>query len=295
MRQHSVPHFYLKRFALPPGRTRGAWQVSAYDKENGKSLSRTSTLKVAVENDFYKNWEVEGAGADQVESDLARLESYAAVMLRKVTNRGIVEPDEIPLVRDFLVHAYSRTTAYRKHAIKGAAKWIPTKGVDQVRAEGPPAWADEEFRANFDPYLDRVASRDVQIEALPSFGLRMQFPPPDGMFDGLSSGWHYVIVHVGSNRLVTSDVPVVLYRAATESYGVMPEIGLMYADELWMPLDPSHGLLLTRDFSTPRWLGDLPPAKVRAWNNALANASDRWTIWHPGSNAPSFVDLPEKN
>ncbi|MCY4617812.1 MAG: DUF4238 domain-containing protein [Chloroflexi bacterium] len=290
-----MPSFYLKGFALPSGSKNVSWQISAYNRETGKTLAKTSIANVPVENDLYKNWDVDEADAYHVEIGLAKLESRAAVALKNATDHGKVEAADIPLIRDFLVYTYVRTTAYRKHTIRGAAEWIPSRGVEQVRAKGPPAGAGKEFRASFDPYLDLIASGEVRIEEHPNFGLRMQFPPPDGLFDGLASGWNYVVVYVGADRLVTSDVPIALYSLAADHFGVIHEIGLANADELWMPLDPSHGLLLSRDSSLPPWLGSLSEERVRAWNNAISAASDRWTIWHPESAALRFVELPGMN
>ena len=152
--------------------------------------------------------------------------------------------------------------------------------------------AGEEFVVSFSEFLHEVQIGKVKLEEDPDFPIRHMLPPPQAMIDALSSGWEYVIAYTPEPRLVTSDVPVVARSGLADFFGVIPEVGLANASELWMPFDPHHALLLTRDRSCPIWIGNIAPSTIRLWNHAIADASNRWTIWRPNSVARQYVNLP---
>lgn len=291
-RHHSVADFYLRRFALPPKRRRGSWQVTAFNRQTGRLLTKTSTGNVMVENRLY---EIEDSAPD----DKSRLESWLSEQehqwertLTAVLERRGVEQGDIPNLQRFVAYSYTRTTAYAERIVRNAGPYFRTTGVQDMRRKGPPEWADEEWARGYWAHLDAIESGRVKLEEEPDFALRQQFPPPEGIFEGLATGWSYVIVYTSKARLLTSDVPVIARRRGTRDYGVIPEIGLANASDLWVPLDPNHGLLLTKSSGVPKWLGEVPSSQIREWNSAISFASHRWTIWRPDSLARMYVDLP---
>ena len=291
-RQHSVPDFYLKRFASPPTRKRGAWQVSAYNRESGKLLPKTSTGNVTVENHLYDIHDSAHGNGSQLEAWLSDQEDGWGRMLDAVLKQRHVKQDNIPELRTFIAYSYARTTSYRDRIIQLAGRHVRTEGVQNLRRKGPPEELDEYWAQKYLNKLDELESGVVRLEEDSDFILQIQFPPPSGLFKGLASNWYYVVVFSPQAKLVTSDVPVVVRDMGSGDLGEIADVGLDNASDLWFPADPQHAILLTRDPAAPKWVGDLPNREIRGWNNAISHASHRWTIWRPDTPARMYVDLP---
>ena len=80
-------------------------------------------------------------------------------------------------------------------------------------------------------YLEEVESGSIRLQDNPNFFLQLHVPPPNGLLEGLHTGWNYVIVYVVSGRFVTSDTPVVAHSLRTSRHDVSPAVGLSGADE----------------------------------------------------------------
>lgn len=90
--------------------------------------------------------------------------------------------------------------------------------------------------------------------------------------------------------LLTSDTPVVLWApsAAAKPY----QVGLGAADEVRVPLDPRHALIVARRAQAGEIVRDLGERQARALNRTVAEAAVEWMYYHPESDPLEGVELP---
>jgi hypothetical protein len=90
--------------------------------------------------------------------------------------------------------------------------------------------------------------------------------------------------------LLTGDAPVVLW---SRPGGVkVYQIGLAAADEVRVPLDPRHALILARHGPAGEVVRDLGDRHARALNRTVAEAALAWMYYHPDSDPMEGVELP---
>jgi len=89
--------------------------------------------------------------------------------------------------------------------------------------------------------------------------------------------------------LLTSDTPVVLWApsATAKPY----HAGLGAADEIRVPLDSRHALIVARRARAGEIVRDLEERHARALNRTVAEAASEWIYYHPGSDPLEGVAL----
>jgi Protein of unknown function (DUF4238) len=90
--------------------------------------------------------------------------------------------------------------------------------------------------------------------------------------------------------LLTSDTPVVLWMpsATAKPY----QVGLGAADEIRLPLDPRHALIVARRARAGEIVRDLGERHARALNRTIAESAAEWMYYHPESDPLEGVELP---
>jgi uncharacterized protein DUF4238 len=91
-------------------------------------------------------------------------------------------------------------------------------------------------------------------------------------------------------RLVlTGDTPVVLWSRprAEGAY----QFGIGSADEVRVPLDPSHALILARKAAAGEVVRDLDERHARALNRTVAEAASDWMYYRPDADPLEAVEL----
>jgi hypothetical protein len=106
-RNHYVPEFHLKSFALPiPGRRKPIIRV--YDKDGG-STRQQSPKDTAVMSDLYSIRNVEGVQPHFLEQDFAKCESAVKPILERWKEPGVKPAvKELFVVSEFLAYLYLR-------------------------------------------------------------------------------------------------------------------------------------------------------------------------------------------
>jgi hypothetical protein len=89
-------------------------------------------------------------------------------------------------------------------------------------------------------------------------------------------------------ELITSDAPLVIWRTPTKR-DEFEGVGLLTAEEIRFPLDPTHQLLLT-DEERPSVV-DIDVGRVAACNEDMASACHRFIVGHPDRKA-ALAELP---
>lgn len=291
-RQHYVPQWHLRRFRDPSAKT-GQHYVAAYDRRSNTQHQRIAVTNVAVEADIYTLEEPGQADAYAIESQLAEIDERENKLVSRIIAGCSVPNEDIPSVRAMLesLHARTRDLHQRiKHEYRGS---IQRQLGEQMEEEGPPPDWPDELRARFPEYIEVLKRGEWRVEHEKDDLLALQFRQDSAFPEGLAGFRGFTFVWLPDAAFVTSDNPIVARRHAHPQWGPIMDIGLANAFELWLPLDPHHALLVAHNAVACPTLIGLPVSQVRDINNALMRASDRWTIWQPGSAADQFLDLPE--
>lgn len=289
-RQHYVPQWHLRRFRDPSAKARQDY-VAAYDKVNKRLHPRMAIKNVAVEADLYTMTSVDAAEAYKVEELLARRDEFDAKLTSQILDQGTISASDAPAIRQLLAFQHFRTRSLREW-LRTAYREEQRQLAVELMANGPPTnWSLEDQmdyrRSVEEPKVGEWESPRGEDDLLAlQFGVNPTFLSELDLFRG------FVLVVLLDEVFATSDNPIVAQRTGFPQWGTIMEIGLANTGVLWFPLKPRRALVVSRSSQpSPTQIG-LPAPQVRAINNALMRASDRWTIWQPGSAADQFLDLP---
>ena len=289
-RQHYVPQWYLRRFRDPSAKA-GQHYVAVYDRRNDTQHERMAIKNVAVETDLYTMSAVKPADAYKVEELLARRDELDFHLTGRILKQGEVDRDDIPEVKQFIAFQYFRTRWFREMLRSDYRSEQPRLAAELAEVGPPPAWPADQ-QAEFWQAVEELKRGEWVAPDGDDGLLELQFSVYESFLAGLDLFGGFAVVLLSEAAFVTSDNPIVVRHLETSQWGTVMEIGLANTTELWVPLGPRHALLLTRSIPRCPMLVGLPIPQVLSINNALMQASDRWTIWQPGSAADQFLDLP---
>lgn len=289
-RQHYVPQWYLRRFRDPTSKA-GRDYVAAYDQRSKTQHGRMTIKNVAVETDIYTMSAVKAADAYKVEELLARRDELDFHLTERILKEGKVDHDDIPEVKQFIACQYFRTRWFREVVRSGYRGEQPRLAAELTKEGPPPTWPADQ-QAEFWQAVEELERGEWVSPRGDDDLLELQFSAHDSFLAGLDPFRGFAVVWVPDASFVTSDNPIVARHIETTQWDTVMKIGLGHAAELWVPLGPRHALLLTHSILSCPMLVNLSTSQVRSINNALMCASDRWTIWQPGSAADQFLDLP---
>lgn len=290
-RQHYVPRWHLRRFRGPSAKA-GQDYVAAYDRQTNVQHQRIAVTNVAVEADIYTMTSVDAAEAYRIEELLARRDEFDAKLTGRILDQGKVAAGDVPAVKQLLAFQHFRTRSLREW-LRIVYREEQRQLAAELMADDPPSnWPTEDQM----DYLRSVEELKVGEWESPRGEddlLALQFDVDPTFLDELDLFRSFVLVVLIDEAFVTSDNPIVAQRMRFPEWGPVMDIGLAHAGVLWFPLAPRRALMISRlPQATPTQIG-LPVPQIRAINNALMRASDRWTIWQPGSAADQFLDLPK--
>lgn len=273
--QHYLPQWYQKRFA--EAKTE---RVAAYNRRTGKELPSTSTRNVGVERDFYTLTYMAEAHAYHIEKNaLLPAEGNGKALLERIAAAGTVYEADVPPLRELLSLMHMRTKVYRELCRRAVEHGQRTLTVD----EGELGLTEGLSRQTTEP-SDSGWLRDDEI--------KLQMGRVPMLLKVLRTGtWLYRLVQTADDLLLTSDDPV-LARRSDGLFGRILQVGLSNTAEIWFPIDPTRAVVVAQDVASFVALSTVERDLVRQFNTAVAEASDTWTVWKPGSRARQLVDLP---
>ena len=247
---------------------------------------------VAVEADFYTMRFVNPPDTYKIEDLLALRDESDSKLTARILECVKVADEDISEVKQLLAIQHFRTRGFREMLRKAYRNKVQPKLAAELIAEGPPPdWFDED-KAEFWRSVDQLKNGDWDSPRGEDDLLALQFGADDTFLADLDLFRGFVLVALINETFVTSDNPIVAQRIGFPQWGTIMEIGLANTGALWFPLNPRRALVVCRSPQpSPTQIG-LPIPQVRAINNALMRASDRWTIWQPSSTADQFLDLP---
>ncbi|HMC02822.1 MAG TPA: DUF4238 domain-containing protein [Cellulomonadaceae bacterium] len=275
-RHHQVPRAYLNRFGMDET-VRVRWR-------DGKTFE-TSTLNVAVESGFYDVPDPAGGKSSEVEDALAVVDGAAVEVLAAVDRSG--KPpregaEERFTLAVFLGLQMTRTTQHREQAMfpERVAEWAGGHAITQDLV----AEYLERVHLGFPPRPREAEGAHIYVTkaledgaATPEFAIRTMLQLVEAFVPRLLAlTWTLELDR--RERLITSDVPVVIARKPTRM-DEFQGIGVDTADELRFPLDPGKQLVLSKR-RRPRILS-VEPHRIRHSNSDMVDGCHRFIVGRP--------------
>lgn len=276
-RHHYVPRFYLERFADQKK------LVRAYDRTTGKAFS-TSAKNLAAEGGFNDLSDALSFPPRLVEDILASSEGMAAISMNEVVRTGAVSAGDREVIAMYMSLQLGRTRKARD-GYDSAATWTATQHaqIDVAKAlEG----SDDSLpasRSEVQQLLHQLMNGELIVGPRKDHLVGYAFQTGVWAYPLLIEGWNWLVVSLSKPGFVTTDHPIAMLGEPTPNYPLVG-VGVESALEIWLPLDPRHALVLSRDSSLTSPLFDLAPSHVRAINARLAAESARWVFFRPGTN-----------
>lgn len=276
-RHHFVPRAYLERFAE-------AGQVQVRHRD-GNSY-RANCVNVAVECGFYDVRDTSGDKSGAVEELLAEMEGAAVEALRSVDETGRPPLEGTPersILATYMALQATRTPEERERILfpRHVAEYVGSREIteplmaeylEDVHLGFKPS--EEEVRAALD--FVSVTLRDHAL-LTPEFAIEMMLRSI-GSAAPVLDGLHWTLESTRKGRFITSDVPLVVWRAPSPR-DQFEGVGIGNAEEIRFPLDPTRQLVLTRLKRTPTARVDAD--RARACNVSMAEACHRFLVSHP--------------
>jgi hypothetical protein len=290
-RHHTVQRAYLDRFA-----DRGQVFVRRRD---GRSF-QASTGNVAVETGFYDVTDATGERSTAVEKHLQTIEDPATAAMARIDDTGQppVEgtPDREALSRYLGLQA-TRTPETRERIL--FARRVAEYAGDREVTEELVAEYLETVHLGFRPQASEVGAawdvvtltlREAPETLTPEFAIGMMLQMT-ARASPVLAGLCWTIESDRKERLITSDMPVVMWRRPTPR-DAYEGVGIGDAEEIRFPLDPSKQLVLTPGRRTPT--ARMDTERVRRVNADVASSCHRFVVSHPKNGrealAPELTD-----
>lgn len=281
---HYVPRFHIARFADERGK------VHAYDRVTRRRRKNQNPKRVLLKRDLYRTESKIPGEEYTIEHILANGEAQWAPLLDSIVKAGVVETDQIPELAECLAFQLARTLSHRSR-VRAIADYFTTgMAIMDQRAQRDAGEISDTKWASIEGVIADINKGKFWLSEPDSNILAMQMDALAERVAILAEGWNYVIVSVDRPTFVLPDDPIAVVgdwdgTAATD-------LGIRNAEELWMPLDPRHALVLTRDRAHPRHIFGLSAEHAGKINERLVLGSLRWTIYQPGTNPLRGMNIP---
>ena len=289
-RHHFVPEFFLLRFADKDQRV--------LERPRDRDDFVTNVLNVAAESGFYDIVQPDGTKSKEVEDRLNQVEGEAAEAMRWIDSSMEAPPpqsDERDALSKYLGLQMTRTREHRERTQFPLKVGAFLDGRDlsrEVMAEflehvhlGFPATDGEVQGA-----LDFTANSLRDPESLTTErSIELMFETADAVIPILAD-LYWCIEHDRKGRLITSDTPVVIWTVPSPRDAYMGT-GVVNADEIRFPLDPTKQLVMTKRKHSLS--ARISPERSASCNQDMALASYNFVVAHPlQQSRVSQLDLP---
>ena len=285
-KHHYVPRFLIKRFADERGK------VCAYDRVTGKHHKKQNPKRLLVQHDLYRVESKRPGEENKLEDILALGEAQWAPLLNSVVRTGVVEPDQIFGLAEFLTFQIVRTLGNRAR-LRAITDYSTTaEMIIEQRARREAGEIDDDEWAEIERDIADIEDGKFWLTEPDSNLPAMQMDSLGEYHAALTDGWNYLIVSVTRPGFVLADEPIAFLgdwdgTSATNT-------AIRTAEEIWMPLDPRHALVLARNPKLSRHIFDLSDDHVRKINQRLVLGSFQWTVYRPGTDPLKGMDIPSQ-
>jgi hypothetical protein len=296
-----VPRFLLAGFAGPEG------QLMAERRD--RTRRRLVSVDAAVAELGGYSLAADRADSPALARLLAEAEARAAAAVLGITG-GAFPPREgdraslaLVLAVQLLLGRYHRAEAVRAAALAGqliVSTIEETEAAHEAAREESEEADEGEESESEDPVGEETELPVAGRPAPPDEGaakvmLPGQPPVPRSLatVPALArqlAARTWQLVRFPSPVLLTSDTPAVLW--APSSAAKPYEVGLGSANEVRVPLDARHALIVARRAPAGEIMRDLDERHARALNRTVAEAAAEWMYYHPESDPLEGVELP---
>lgn len=292
---HTVPQFYLRRFANPEDQ--GDARLIAWDKSSEDPLPPQRVNNLAKIRDFYAIPSGIEADMQALEHGLAKFESAWADALRVLDTGDPLSPDTRFLISQFVALQFVRTTRARKLVSRARIDWIKRSmmlDIRMIKRQHGPDGVRRFIRSLLrdgsaeNERLDQLASM-IERDTYHQSGIEISVNSADHLnviartLDGNSSliadvfqrEWTILMAARGA-MFVTSDSPV--------SLTMDPAIGradLRTAESVFLPLAADTCLQMKLGATRFRDPMELDVAAVVEINYRVVEAADKWVYMNP--------------
>ena len=212
--------------------------------------------------------------------------------MRKVVAEGRVGVHERYLLAPYIALQMLRTRRSR-NTRREIVEWVETIQA-QIRLGKRLSCGEferESDRASAAEILGQLEAGDIRIGLDDEAFVGISLLGLEEVSLELLEGWNWLLVVLTARKFVTSDHPVCLL-GEPEPGSPGTNVGVKNALEIWLPLDPRHALVLSKDHALVSPLIDLSNGHVRCINLRLALESARWTFYHPASGGLKGFQIP---
>jgi hypothetical protein len=275
-------------------------ELGAYDAPAGRPASR-ELMRVLAEAEAGAEAGVAAMLAGRfppAPSERASLALVLAVQLLLGRQHRVLARRAAKLVGQLITATIEETEAARAEAEGAGEPSSAAEPAGEAR-EGPepageaperPEPSEPEAAGAPDPTPHRAAEPALALSVL----VRGRTSRPRALGAALPvarqiAGRIWQLVRFRERILLTSDTPVVLWgpSATAKPY----QVGLGAADELRVPLDPRHALIVARRARAGEVVRDLTERHARALNRTVAESAAEWMYYHPESDPLEGVEL----
>lgn len=284
-RHHYVPRFYLERF------TDQKQRLSVYDRRSGRSFT-TGTRDIAVATDFYRLPDDLGLPPEFLEQLFAAHEGVAADTVREIVSAGVISPDQRRVLASYIALQELRTPQTRD-SIGDMASWSGSllAQIEIRKRIDSGEFATDEDRSRAEAAIESLAQGKVTVRPTDESLVGLSLSALEKVTTELLGNWAWSLVLLSKPMLLTSDQPVaMLGEPELDSPGT--SVGVGNALEIWLPLDPRHAVVASRDMSIPKTLLGLTDSHVKKLNLRIALQSDRHVFYRPGTAALKGLQIP---
>jgi hypothetical protein len=288
-RQHYVPRFLLRRFAIDPTDKRSL--VFRLDKKTGQPR-RVNPANEVVVGHYYRIVGEDGTVDDTADEVLDRIETMAAEVIAKLADPAYtVTGDDVQRLVLFIVTLKNRTPqgreALRETDERAGELWLEMLLSDRehfhhvMRKHGG---TEEDIEAERLKALDELKSGRIVMESSPEREVALMFGAVENTAKTVFEKLACVCLRApadGKSLFVVSDHPVSHYDPTPKT----PEAGASFMSSpnslTCVPLDPRFALLLVQDRPPQTWVDvEATPNDVDQ-TNLLTYAWARDAIYGP--------------
>lgn len=287
-RHHYVPVFYLRRFADQSGR------LDAYHRTTGERI-KVSAANAALESRLYEVIDQEGQRTDAAERTIACIESKVAPGFEALVS-GPWPPllEARGLIANFIALQGTRTRE-SLHAIAAITDRMTKLEMSLLPRE---RWRELYVEAEgVEPTEDELDGLVADFKDFDSYRIE---PHPNTQIEGMFKGAATLVQPIADRKwflqvcrapwFITSDEPVHMWSAPHRAaHGV----GVFTADELWLPIDSHHNLLMvydSRGYEERRV--EIPRSSALEVSQRIASSSYEWVFADPRRGVLDQLHLP---
>ena len=294
-RQHYVPKFMLRRFAIDPANKSSL--IFKLEKSTGRP-GRVNPVNELVIGHYYRIILGDGTVMNEADDALTRIETMAAEVVVKLADPAYaMNTDDAPRLTLFIVSLKKRTPQARE-ALREADERVAELDLEvrlssreqyhEVMGKGRTEKEVEEERLE---WLDDLKSGRLRLASTPEREVALMLMGLPEVTETLlaTMGWRYMRIPASSKTsFVLSDHPVAHYDPTPKTPGAGASFQSSAGSLTWVPLDPKFGLVLSQEWPGSWDNIELPDDDVDEIN-LLTYAWARDAIYGPTQEAVTRV------